>query len=124
MKLPDQLEPPAVVTVCEICWRAGCWHGLLPCYGISQGRPKTSLTLTGEQAAELAYEAASFWHPPRAAGQTPRDVSELLDVVGYMSTLPGAKRHKVWSYLVEDAGLEPEQVDAAMAQAWPMQVAS
>jgi hypothetical protein len=123
VRLPDHLEPPAAITVCEICSRACCWQGVNKCGGSSR-LPRHSVTLTGEQAAEMALEHVSFWHPQRAADAAPRDVEELLDVVKYSSSRPCASRRQTRAHLVEDFGIDADQVDAALEQAWPIRRAS
>jgi hypothetical protein len=125
MRLPERLDPPEQVVVCDYCLRAGCWNGLLPCVGISQGNPRKCTTLTADEAAGYAYEEPSFWHGPRAAGQVPRDVLELLDVVRYLSTRTdrAITRDDARVYLV-GSGIDLDQVDAALEQAWPARRAS
>lgn len=125
MRLPERLDPPAQVVVCECCWRASCWNGLELCNGVkNEGLARTCITFTAEEVAELAFEEPSFWHPPRAAGEPPRDVLELLDVVQYESTRPNASRFEIRVRLVIYLGIDAGQVDAALAQAWPLRRAS
>jgi hypothetical protein len=112
-----------VITVCEICRRACCWQGVDQCVGAKSGR-RQSMTLTADEATEMAFEHSSFWQPPRAADQAPRDLDELLDVVKYSSTRPCASRRQTRARLVEDFGIDADQVDAALEQAWPVRRAS
>jgi hypothetical protein len=125
VRLPAVIEPPAQVVVCECCWRAGCWYRLADsCVGVSGGRPRTSITMTAEEVQDLAYESPSFWHGPRSADQPPRDVAELLDAVQYASTRPNASREQTRLRLVAQLGIDADQVDEALAQAWPLRRAS
>lgn len=124
MRLPERLEPPAIVVVCECCYRAGCWNRLLPCVGMLQGRPRKSTTLTADEALGLNYESPSYWHPPRAAEQAPRSIAELLDVVQYLSKCPGADRAETRENMIGLCGIDSDQVDAALEHAWPVRRAS
>ncbi len=120
MRLPDVLEPPPEVVVCKCCWCAGCWQGVERC-----GATVRDWTiLTAEQVKDIAFESPSFWHGLRAADQPPRDLSELLDVVQYASTRPSASRSETRHRLVVELGIDADQVDAALAQAWAHQEAS
>jgi hypothetical protein len=94
------------------------------CFGVVEGRPRTCLALTAEEVTDLNFEAPSFWHGPRAADQAPRDLLELLDVVRYESTRPSASRHLTREHLVAALGIDADQVDAALAQVWPIRRAS
>jgi len=125
MKLPERLDPPEQVVVCDICLRAGCWNGLLPCVGVTQGRQRKCTTLTADEATGYAYEEPSFWHAPRAADSAPRDVLELLDIVKYVSGREfGPSRAALRYRLVKDFGIDADQVDAALEQAWQIRSAS
>lgn|GEM_PF-2607025 len=124
MKLPDHLPAPAEVVVCDYCLRAGCWNKLLPCVGITQGNPRQSRTLTAEEVEGLAYEYSSFWHGPRPADQPPRCVEELLDFVQYTRGRARVERSVLRAFLAEEVGIDQDQVDAALEQAWPVRRAS
>lgn len=126
MRLPDRLDPPEQVVVCECCLRAGCWNGLALCNGVrNEGRKRTCVALTAEEVRDLNFEEPSFWHAPRAADSAPRDVLELLDIVMYVSGREfGPSRAALRRRLVKDFGIDGDQVDAALTTAWPMRVAS
>lgn len=124
MRLPEKAPLPAEIMVCSWCLRSSCWRDLAKCAARAQGQPKRHSRLTAEQAEGYAFEPASFWKPPRAAGDPPRDVEELVDLVRYQSTRPGAARSQTALYLIEDLGIDAEQVEAAMAQAWPIEGAA
>jgi hypothetical protein len=124
VRLPDHLEPPATITVCEVCSRACCWQGVNVCGGASRPN-RQSITLTGEQAAEMALEHVSFWHPPKKADDGPRSVEELLDFVQYVHDREMVKDRSFFrQVLVRGLGIDADQVDAALDQAWPVRRAS
>lgn len=122
MKLPERIELPEQITVCECCETAACWLGIKPCLGVSTGsRARKSKTLTLEEALELAYESPDNWKPRRRANDAPRDLEQLRDMIAYHY---GHARSLAINEFANSYGVDRDQVEAEMAKLWPIEGAA
>jgi hypothetical protein len=79
------------------------------------------MTLTREEALELNFEHPENWKPRRRADSAPRDLEDLRDVIKYQHE---QARRRTVKDLVEQSGIDRDQVEAEMAKLWPIEGAA